>query len=271
MALDTISTADFERFRRLLYQQSGIHLADNKQPLLIGRLGRRLRELEIDSFGEYFDMVSRPGGEVERQRMIDLLTTNETHFFREPQHFVFLREQVLPHHPAGTPFRAWSAASSTGEEAYTLAFELAEKFGDAAWEIVGTDISHRVVAQARLGVYPIERSTEIPPALLKKYCLRGVRSQAGSMRVMAHLVQRTHFLPANLLAPLPDIGRFDVIFLRNVMIYFDLETKRRVVENVLSRLKPGGTLFIGHAETLQNVSERVQLVKPTIYRLSGAH
>lgn len=267
MALETISSADFDRFRRLLYEHSGIHLADNKQPLLIGRLGRRLRELGLDSYADYYQRVTQPGCEVERQRMIDLLTTNETHFFREPQHFVYLREHILPAHPAGTPFRAWSAASSTGEEAYTLAIELAEAFGEAPWEIIGTDISHRVVEQARLGIYPIERAKEIPIPLLKKYCLRGVRSQDGAMRVMSSLTRRAHFLPANLLAPLPDIGRFDVIFLRNVMIYFDMETKRRVVDNVLTRLKPGGTLFIGHAETLQNVSDRVQLVKPTIYRL----
>lgn len=267
MALESISFADFDRFRHLLHQHSGIHLADNKQPLLIGRLGRRLRELGLDSYADYYQRVSQPGGEVERQRMIDLLTTNETHFFREAQHFAYLREQILPKHPASTPFRAWSAASSTGEEAYTLAFELAEAFGEGAWEIIGTDISHRVVEQARLGIYPIERAKEIPIPLLKKYCLRGVRSQDGAMRVMGSLTRRARFLAANLLAPLPDIGRFDVIFLRNVMIYFDMDTKRRVVDNVLSRLKPGGTLFIGHAETLQNVSERVQLVKPTIYRL----
>ena len=119
-----------------------------------------------------------------------------------------------------------------------------------------------MVEQARLGIYPIERAKEIPIPLLKKYCLRGVRSRDGAMRVMSSLTRRAHFMPANLLAPLPDIGRFDVIFLRNVMIYFDMETKRRVVDNVLTRLKPGGTLFIGHAETLQNVSDRVQLVKP---------
>ena len=152
---------------------------------------------------------------------------------------------------------------------YTLAIELAAAFGEPPWEIIGTDISHRVVEQARLGIYPIERAKEIPIPLLKKYCLRGVRSQDGAMRVMSSLTRRAHFLPANLLAPLPDIGRFGVIFLRNVMIYFDMETKRRVVDNVLTRLKPGGTLFIGHAETLQNVTERVQLVKPTIYRLSA--
>ena len=112
MALETISSADFDRFRRLLYEHSGIHLADNKQPLLIGRLGRRLRELGLDSYADYYQRVTQPGCEVERQRMIDLLTTNETHFFREPQHFVYLREHILPRHPAGTPFRAWSAASS---------------------------------------------------------------------------------------------------------------------------------------------------------------
>jgi chemotaxis protein methyltransferase CheR len=265
---DNISDQDFARFQSLLYKIAGIYLAPSKKVLLVGRLAKRLRALGLASFADYYRLVSAPDQGEERQTMVDLLTTNETYFFREPKHFDFLRDHILPHHPRGGSLEVWSAACSSGEEAYTLAMVLAEALGNAPWAVTASDISTQVLARAQSGHYPLERSRGIPPALLKKYCLKGVREQAGTFLICRELRSRVRFMHVNLIEPLPAIGPFDVIFLRNVMIYFDQPTKRKVVENLLSRLKPGGWFIVGHSETLNGIIEPGLLtaVRPTIYR-----
>ena len=266
MALETISSADFDRFRRLLYEHSGIHLADNKQPLLIGRLGRRLRELGLDSYADYYQRVTQPGCEVERQRIIDLLTTNETYFFREPKHFDFLRQHVLPKAAPGKLFRVWSAASSSGEEPYSLAMTLAESLGTTPWEIVGSDISSQVLAKARTGHYAMERTETLPRPLLTKYCLKGIGRQEGTFLIDKALRDRVNFVQVNLNEALPALGEFEVIFLRNVMIYFDSDTKVQVVKRLINHLKPGGYFLVSHSESLNGVTDQLRVVKPSIYR-----
>ncbi len=198
--------------------------------------------------------------------MVDLLTTNETYFFREPKHFDYLAQEILPHKAKpGVPFNIWSAACSSGEEPYTLAMVLAEHLGNRPWQVVGSDISTVVLAKAQAGHYPLERTEGIPPQYLKKYCLKGVRSQEGTLLVAKELRERVRFLQVNLTKPAPDLGPFDVIFLRNVMIYFDMETKRKVVENLITRLKPGGTFIVGHSESLNGITDRLKCLRPTIY------
>lgn len=262
-----ITDQEFALFQRLIYKIAGISLADSKKVLLVGRLQKRLRFHQLSSFADYYRLLSSGQHSEELQTMVDLLTTNETYFFREEKHFEFLRDEVLPQRTPGSTFRVWSAASSSGEEAYTLAMLLASHLPNSPWEIFGSDISTQVLAKARTGVYPLERCEGIPPAYLSKYCLKGVRSQAGTLMISPELKKRVSFEQVNLTLPIPAaIGDFDVIFLRNVMIYFDPETKRQVVGNLLPRLKPGGYFIVGHSESLNGICESLRTIRPTIYR-----
>ena len=262
-----ISDQEFALFQRLIYRIAGISLSDAKKVLLVGRLSRRLRAYELANFSQYYRMLASGDYAEEVQTMVDLLTTNETYFFREPTHFDFLRAEAADKRQLGKPYRVWSAASSSGEEAYSIAMTLAETLPDTPWEIVGSDISTQVLKRAIAGHYPLARTEGIPPDYMRKYCLKGVRSQAGTFLIQPELRQRTRFFQINLTHPVEaDIGDFDVIFLRNVMIYFDPETKTRVVHNLLPRLKTGGYLIIGHSETLNGITDRVVGVRPTIYR-----
>jgi chemotaxis protein methyltransferase CheR len=262
-----ITDQEFALFRSLIYKIAGISLSDAKKVLLVGRLSRRLRAYEFTSFMQYYRMLSSGENGEELQTMVDLLTTNETYFFREPKHFEFLRDEVLAKHSGAAPFRVWSAASSTGEEAYSIAMTLAEALPRSPWQVVGSDISTQVLAKAAAGHYSLARTDGIPQNYMHKYCLKGVRAHAGTLLVNAELRSRVSFCQINLTQPIDSaIGDFDVIFLRNVMIYFDPETKTRVVHNLLPRLKSGGYLIIGHSETLNCITDRVVGVRPTIYR-----
>lgn len=262
-----ITDQEFTLFQRLIYRIAGISLSDAKKTLLVGRLSRRLKQHELATFMQYYRMLVSGDHPDEVQTMVDLLTTNETYFFREPKHFEFLRDEIVGKRSSASAFRVWSAASSSGEEIYTLAMVLAECLPHAPWEVVGSDISTRVLEKAATGHYSLDRTEGIPPGYMAKYCLKGVRSNAGTFLISPELRKRTRFCQINLTNPITaNIGEFEVIFLRNVMIYFDLQTKSKVVHNVLSRLKPGGYLIIGHSESLNGVTDRVQAVCPTIYR-----
>jgi chemotaxis protein methyltransferase CheR len=263
----TITNQEFGLFQRLIYKIAGISLSDEKKILLVGRLTRRLTQYELASFGEYYRMLATGNFPEEVQTMVDLLTTNETYFFREPKHFEFLRDEVIARRSSATTFRVWSAASSSGEEAYSIAMTLAETLPNAPWEVVGSDISTKVLAKAVAGHYSLARTEGIPPGHLRKYCLKGVRANSGTFLMAPELRKKTSFQQINLMHPVDaGIGDFEVIFLRNVMIYFDPETKARVVHNLLPRLRPGGYLIIGHSETLNGITDRVAPIRPTIYR-----
>jgi chemotaxis protein methyltransferase CheR len=263
----TISDQEFGWFQRFIFEAAGISMSDAKKALVSGRLARRLNARQLDSFTAYFKLLSSGKDPQEVQAAIDLLTTNETYFFREPKHFDLLRRLAgeaarKPH--AG--MRVWSAASSSGEEAYSIAMVLADLLPNAPWEVVGTDISTRVLHKARRGHFPMERARHIPQDYLKRFCLRGFGEQAGTLLVDRSLRARVQFRHANLNEPLPSIGQFDVIFLRNVLIYFNTDTKRRVVSRLLGHLKPGGHLLIGHSESLNDLDQAVVPVAPSIYR-----
>lgn len=263
-----ISETEFRRFQRWLYEVAGISLADHKKTLLMGRLSKRLGPCGVHGWGDYFDLLmsgTRPG---ELQVAIDLLTTNETYFFREPAHFTFLAEQVLPHYPGTEPLRVWSAASSSGEECYTLAMVLADTLGiGRRWEVFGSDLSTRVLETARRAQYPMPRAEKIPLDVLRRHCLKGTGPQSGTFLIDRPLRERVSFAQINLNESLPDIGQFDIVFVRNVMIYFDLQTKRQVMARILGKLKPRGFVFVSHSENLHGVTDRVDVVKPSIYRL----
>lgn len=261
-----ISDKDFALFQRLIFSLTGIHLAAAKKPMLCGRLGKRLRTLGLTNYQDYYELICSAKATEERETCINLITTNETYFFREPRHFDFLRQHVLPHYRTRS-LKMWSAACSSGEEVYTLALVLAETLGlERDWEIFGSDISTRVLEKAAQGIYPLDRGEKIPKYIMHKYCLKGKGDNAGLFAIDQALRKHVRFGQINLNTQLPDIGHFDVIFLRNVMIYFPVETKAAVVERLAERIKPGGWLFIGHSETLNGVTNVVRQISPTIYR-----
>jgi chemotaxis protein methyltransferase CheR len=261
----SISDREFDDVRRWLRGVAGIALSDQKKQLVVGRLGRRLAERGCSNYADYLRMLEHGGDAQERQLAIDLLTTNETSFFREPRHFDQLR-QFVRRHARGRNLRAWSAASSSGEEAYTIAMVLAEELGEAPWEILASDLSLRVLERARDGLYPLERAQSIPRELLQRYCLKGTGPYEGQLLVHRSLRNRVSFEQINLMQTLPDVGSFDVIFLRNVLIYFEADTKREVVTRLARQLVPGGLFFIGHSETLNGIYDGFETVAPTVFR-----
>ena len=266
MNIPSITEQEFIQFQRFIYDEAGINLSSGKKALVCGRLTKRLQHWQIQSYGEYFKLLAGGTAPEEVQTAIDLLTTNETYFFREQKHFDFLREQAKAARKGRTPFRVWSAASSTGEEAYSIAMVLADCLADGQWEVIGSDISLRVLQRASFGHYPVERTKNIPQSYLERFCLKGVREQQDTLLIERSLRRRVQFLQINLNAALPKMAAYDVIFLRNVMIYFNADTKRQVVGRVLSLLKPGGHFFIGHSESLNGITDAVEPLFPSIYR-----
>ena len=260
-----LSEGDFERFRRFIHDRAGISLTPHKRQMVSSRLQRRLRHLGLRSFDAYLDHVAAPGQDLERQHLVDLLTTNETYFYREPAHFDFLLHSILPAY-RGRPLRVWSAACSSGEEVYTLAMVLAEGLGLGDWQICGSDISASRVETARRARYPLERGRRVPGAGRPKYCLKGVRTQAGNLLIDPRLTVRVKLGQHNLKQPLADGQTFDVVFLRNVLIYFDLPTKQLVIDAITRAIHPGGYLFISHVESLHAIRTNLEMVRPAVFR-----
>ncbi len=262
-----LSDREFQQFRSFIHEAAGISLSEAKKALVGGRLAKRLQKCGVQSYGEYYALIRDGGHPEELQTAVDLLTTNETYFFREPQHFDFLAKEIVPAPRGGRPLRAWSAASSSGEEVYSIAMVLADKLGiGGPWEVLGSDISLRVLQKARTGHYPEERARLMPPGYLKKYCLKGTGAHEGTLLVDRALREKVELFQANLNEPLPNIGKFDVIFLRNVMIYFDIETKRSVLRRLVPALRPGGWFFVSHSENLHGITDALQQVQPAIFR-----
>jgi len=272
--LSEINTRDFRRFQALVQSEAGIFLSDQKRALLVGRLAPRLRALALPTFAAYYDRVWSDREEL--VRMIDALCTNETHFFREPKQFAFLEQQVLPAWRAAAEagqrpkrLRVWSAGCSTGEEPFSIAMSLAWHLPDWTSEILASDISTKILDRAAAGVWPIARAAEIPPHYRKTFMLRGTGAQEGKMAARPELAAMVRFSRINLHGDsYPVGGRFDLIFCRNVLIYFDTPSRQRAVERLLDRLEPSGFFFLGHSESLNHV-ERVRAAGPTIYTLGG--
>lgn len=269
-----LSEAEFRRFQSLIYERAGIHLSHNKRAMLAGRLLRRLRALQLDKFGQYFERVTESDEEL--TRMLDCVTTNETRFFRERKQFDFLEGVLIPEWKAEADagrrprvIRVWSAGCSTGEEPYSLAMTLVDGLG-SQWDIsvLATDLSTRVLDLARAGLWKLEKSADIPEPLLRQYMLRGRGSMIGMMKAGPEIRSVITFAPLNLHASDYGIaGRFDMVLCRNVLIYFDAESRRGAIDRLIDHLAPGGHFFIGHAETLHGITTRVRPVMPTVYRL----
>jgi chemotaxis protein methyltransferase CheR len=274
-----LTDREFSLFQRLIHRETGIFLPEVKKALVVARLSRRLRTLGLRSFGDYFDVVEQDR-DGEKTVMLDNICTNETRFFREPRQFEFLENEVLPAWKARGEagqmpkrIRVWSAACSTGEEPYSLAMLLRTHFpAESGWniEILASDLSTKVLATAREGVWPIQRMDEIPPAYLRAYMLRGVRSEEGKIRAQPNIRSLIEFRRLNLNdEQYPVDGPFDLIFCRNVLIYFNRETKAAVVGRLARHLSPSGLLFLGHSETLHGAAHALKHAGPTAYARSN--
>jgi chemotaxis protein methyltransferase CheR len=276
LALPRLEAEDFDFLRALVAAHTGINLSDGKRAFVAGRLARRLRELQLSSYAEYCRHL-RAEGAAERTALFDALCTHETRFFREPDHFEFLVENLLPRWREAIARRqraahlsVWSAGCSTGEEAYTLAMILSRATARSPGltvDILATDLSTRAIETARHAVYPLARADEIPKDLLDTFMLRGRGRWQGWMRAGPEIRGRVRFEQGSLHRP-PEAGdgaaRFDVIFCRNVLIYFDASTRARVVGALLGALRHDGALFLGRAEGLQAVS-RARTLAPSVF------
>jgi chemotaxis protein methyltransferase CheR len=261
------TAGDFERVRSLLYQRAGISLSATKDQMVYSRLARRLRSLRLRSFTEYFAYLDRH--EEEWQQFINALTTNLTSFFRENHHFDMLAAHVRKHAHERRPLRIWCSASSTGEEPYSLAMTVIEALGSLTpeVEIIASDIDTGVLSTARAGVYPEQRVEQLELPRKKNFFLRGKGAQQGNVRVRPELQALIDFRQINLLDTEWDITPgLDVIFCRNVMIYFDKPTQSKILERMIKLLRPDGLFFAGHSESFVHASHLVKLIERTVYR-----
>jgi len=258
---------DFDRIKTLIYGSAGISLAPTKKDMVYSRLARRLRARQLDSFADYLRLLEE-GDHQEWEAFVNALTTNLTSFFREPHHFQILAEQ-LERAPVTRPVSIWTCASSTGEEPYSIAMTAFDALqGRAPVRILATDIDTNVLATARQGVYPLDQLQKISPELQKRHFLRGEGNHQGYARVKDELRRLVSFRQLNLLdATWPMRGRFDFIFCRNVMIYFDKPTQHAILKKLAAYLQPDGLLFVGHSESFHSASDLFKICGNTVYRL----
>jgi chemotaxis protein methyltransferase CheR len=267
-----LTASEFGSIASLAREEFGLELGKGKEQLVASRLGKLMRQLGFTAFNDYYRHVQgdRTGGAL--VELIDVLTTNHTSFFREQAHFDFLVRRVFTEYKGSGPMRIWSAASSTGEEPFTIALTSREHLGaqnPALPRILATDISTRVLDTARKGMYKSERFQGGIAPWLRKHLLQGEGRWDGWYRMRPEILSMVDFRRVNLIEPLPDTGRFTVIFCRNVMIYFSRETQEHVVKQLSERLEPGGYLFVGHSESLTGIQHNLQQVQPAVYRKRG--
>jgi chemotaxis protein methyltransferase CheR len=269
--MQTLADQTFHQIANLMHTTIGLSLNETKKPLVSARLSGRMQALGIESFDDYFRLIADSEWADELQVAVDLLTTNETYFFREPQHFDVLEREVIERKLPS--LSVWSAASSYGDEAYSIAMLLSDMQRQGRvtdkWSILGTDISDRVLRKAAEGIYPSDRLRNVTPQRLKRHCLYGEGESHGLVQIQDELKAHVRFGQLNLCQPIEQLGPFDVIFLRNVLIYFDPATKCEVVERVLSQLRVGGIFFVGMAEGRVRCNTPLQTLGPGAFRKTG--
>lgn len=265
-SLRPLQRREFEQFKGLLYESFGIDLREGKEELVAARLGKKIRELGFRTYSQYFDFVTTGRDSNALSDMVDLLTTNHTSFFREATHFEFLRHVFNHLKSHRKQIKIWCAASSTGEEPYSIAMTALEETTPGRVEITATDLSTRVLKAAQAGVYAADRVTGIPEDFLRRYFLRGEGKSSGFFRVKPVLASHVTFSRLNLVEQYSHPTTFSMIWCRNVMIYFDKPTQARVVARLSDWLEPGGYLFIGHSEALSGVSHSLKYIQPAVYR-----
>ncbi len=272
MATVPFSDLEFKKISDIMYDAVGLSYNESKKSLIHSRLSPRIQKLGLDGFADYIAIMEDEAEAAEFQTAVDLLTTNETYFFREPKHYDLLEKELFER-KSKSPLAIWSAASSFGDEAYSTAMLLSDmqvsgKIGPD-WSILATDISHRVLLSAKEAVFPQDRLRAVSPERLKRYCLKGEGPAEGQSMVVDKLRQRVQFGQLNLCKPFSGLGPFDVVFLRNVLIYFDPPTKREVVNRVLATLRPGGLFFLGTAEGRVPCDTALTTVQPGAFRKPG--
>jgi chemotaxis protein methyltransferase CheR len=271
--------SEFEFIRALVYERSRISLDDRKRELVAARLAKRVRATGLEAMSDYCRLLRSPDHEEERARLIDAISTNHTFFFREYAHFELLRDRIIPEMTARaraerwTRFEAWSAACSSGEEPYSIGMTLADRLSGTAWpwQIEATDISHRMLEAAERAIYREDAVDSHTPAWALPYFQQGFGPQQGKYRVRSDVRERVNFRHLNLLEGAPPCAApVQLIFCRNVMIYFDQPTQEELIAKLTGCLVPGGYLIVGHSEGLTGISHRLQLVQPSVYRRPAA-
>lgn len=267
-----LTEQDLNRVRSLIHQRAGIVLAENKRDMIYSRLSKRLRHYNLTRFGDYLDRLEQSPQTDEWQAFTNALTTNLTAFFREAHHFPLLAEHVQRRNDRDR-VRVWSSAASTGEEPWSIAMTLADSLGGASanrFEVIATDIDTDALECAQRGVYDIERVSHLDDDLVRRHFLRGKGAQHGMARIHPQLAARVQFDTLNLLAPNWSLqGRFDAIFCRNVMIYFDRPTQQKILERFAAFLQPDGLLFAGHSENFAWLCNAYRLRGKTVYQLAS--
>lgn len=253
---ESFNDKEFKQIRSWLLAKSGINLDDKRNSLVSHRLLKRMTQLKLDSFEDYTYRLFND--DEEQQIALNLLTTNETYFFREPKHFEFIGNELVQEFRELAKVNVWSAASSSGEEAYSLAMLFDDLMPNENWQILGTDINTDMLKVARLGSYNLAPKNKIPERYLKQYCLKGVGESEGLFKIKDELKSRVSFKRHNLLKkPMNNKDKFDLILLRNVLIYFRLEDRQKVVQHIINQMRPGGWLIVGHSENIYGFDKRL--------------
>ncbi len=273
--IEKLQTEDFLRISEYIEEHYGIQLPPSKMKMVEARLQKRLKAQGLTSYSEYFEFAFSPDGRQEYTHMVDLITTNKTEFFRESAHFDFLNSDAFPEiirkKSPGGQIKIWSAAASTGEEVYSILISLEEyffkTFKSHPYHILGTDLSIQVLKKAVAGIYDEDRIAGLPMNIKKRYFLRGTSSEVPKARIKPVLLNSVEYKQLNLLKSFSNIDAdFDIIFCRNVLIYFNREVQHTVISKLIEHIKPGGYLFIGHSESLTNMQLPLKQVRPTIYK-----
>jgi chemotaxis protein methyltransferase CheR len=267
-----LEDAEFIRLSDFIYKELGIKMPEVKRSMLQGRLQKRLSDLQKNNFKEYVDFVFSKNGRTELVNMVDIVTTNKTDFFREQAHFEYLSKYVLPElteQSGKQNIRIWSAGCSSGEEPYTLAIvlsEFRENFGNFDFHITGSDISTRMLAKGSEAIYAEEKVADIPLSLKKKYLLRSKDEKKKTVRIVPELRCKVNFTRINFMDDVYQVnGLFDIIFCRNMLIYFDRKTQENVINKLCTKLKQGGYFFLGHSESISNYNVPLKQIQSTIF------
>ncbi|QYX46678.1 protein-glutamate O-methyltransferase CheR [Pseudomonas tussilaginis] len=261
--LPALNDAQFLELQSLVERASGVILLSERRAVIAARLARRLRHYKLATFSDYLLLLARPDQGVERQRVIELLVAKETYFFREHPHFEFLAHWLAT---KTGPVQLWSAACASGEEAYSLAMVASEHARNDNWHVLASDISPDMLERTRHGIYDIAQARYFPEGWLQRYCQWGIGEMAGRLQVQTSLRERVSVRQINLIRPLPDdLGVFDVIVLRNLLSYFSQDDKQQVVQRLLTRLRPGGLLLIGHSESIHGLDLPIRPILPSVF------
>lgn len=260
-----IDEQTFNNFSTMIFNEVGITLSDTKQSLMESRFYKRIMHYQLNSFEEYYEICMND--DREKIEMLNLITTNETYFFRESSHFDFLKKYLLAYE-GNRKLRIWSAASSVGAEAYSIAMLCDSLLASNMWEVLGSDINSHVVKKARMGLYPLTWSDKISVEFRHKYCLKGKGKYEGEFLINRQLAKNVRFQTNNLLKVNSDFGHFDLVYLRNVLIYFNIETRKQVIKNIIENMRVGSLLIISQTENLNTLElNELEQIEPSIYKL----